>query len=105
MGLNKKGGGGGFLFGPKEEGGGGFLFGSKKGGGVLVWPQRRRAGGGGGGFLFGPKQEGGRGRRRTPPTPLSALSGFRVLRVQGFTLGTAPDPVTVYIRGPTKRYI
>ena len=68
MGLNKKGGGGGFLFGPKEEGGGGSCLGLNKKGG-------------GGGFLFGPKQERGgggvlvRGRRRTPPTPLSALSG------------------------------
>ena len=59
LGLNKKGGGGGFLFGPKEEGGGG---------GSCLAPNKK--GGGGGGVLV-------RGRRRTPPTPLSALSAMR----------------------------
>ena len=82
LGLNKKGGGG-FLFGPKEEGGGGgsCLGLNKKGGGGFLFGLKEEEGGG---FLFGPKQERGggggvlvRGRRRTPPTPLSALSETR----------------------------
>ena len=60
FGPKEEGGGGVFLFGPKQEGGGGFLFGPKEegGGGVLVWRQTR---GGGGGSCSGPK--------KNPPHP------------------------------------